>query len=76
MTKGKQTADAAAKRPATSSDVARLANVSQSTVSRVFSDTCKLSDETRKRVLEAAKQLGYRPNTPVADQLTTPPAVG
>lgn len=50
------------KRPATSSDVAKLAHVSQSTVSRVFSDSCKLSDETKKRVLEAAKQLGYRPN--------------
>ncbi len=50
------------KRPATSSDVARLANVSQSTVSRVFSDTCRLSEETKKRVMEAAKELGYRPN--------------
>ena len=53
---------ASGKRPATSSDVAKLAHVSQSTVSRVFSDSCKLSDETKKRVLEAAKELGYRPN--------------
>ena len=62
MAGSKKSAESTGNRPATSSDVARLANVSQSTVSRVFSDTCKLSDETRKRVLEAAKQLGYRPN--------------
>lgn len=50
------------KRPVTSSDVARLAMVSQSTVSRAFNEATKLSPETRSRVLEAARQLGYRPN--------------
>ncbi len=50
------------KRPVTSSDVARLAGVSQPTVSRAFSDSARLSDATKKRVLEAARQLGYRPN--------------
>lgn len=54
--------ESSGKRPATSSDVAKLANVSQSTVSRVFSETCRLSEETTKRVLEAARELGYRPN--------------
>lgn len=46
-------------------DVARLADVSQSTVSRVLSgsvDTIPISDETRKRVLEAVEKLDYHPN--------------
>jgi DNA-binding LacI/PurR family transcriptional regulator len=46
-------------------DVAKLANVSQSTVSRVLSgapDAIPISEETRQRVLDAIDQLGYRPN--------------
>lgn len=44
-------------------DVAKVAGVSQSTVSRVFSNKAELiSPETRKRVTEAAQQLGYRPS--------------
>lgn len=50
------------KRPVTSTDVARLANVSQATVSRAFNKSARLAPETRERVLEAARQLGYRPN--------------
>lgn len=46
----------------TSGDVARLAKVSQSAVSRTFSPGASVSDKTRKRVLEAAEALGYRPN--------------
>ena len=46
----------------TSGDVARLANVSQSAVSRTFSAGASVSDLTRGRVLAAAEQLGYRPN--------------
>lgn len=46
----------------TSVDVARLAGVSQSTVSRTFSPGGKVSSETRKRVLLAARKLGYKPN--------------
>lgn len=53
---------AAEKRQVTSSDVAKLARVSQSTVSRVFSGSVRLAPETRARVLEAARRLGYRPN--------------
>ena len=49
-------------RPVTSTDVARLANVSQATVSRAFNKSARLAPETRERVLEAARQLGYRPN--------------
>ncbi|SOE06631.1 LacI family DNA-binding transcriptional regulator [Streptomyces sp. Ag109_G2-15] len=43
-------------------DVARLAGVSQKTVSRVFNDEPYVSAEVRRRVLEAAEELGYRLN--------------
>lgn len=46
----------------TSGDVARLAGVSQSAVSRSFSPGASVSPEMRARVLEAARHLGYRPN--------------
>lgn len=46
----------------TSGDVARLAGVSQSAVSRTFSPGASVSGEMRARVLAAAEQLGYRPN--------------
>jgi DNA-binding LacI/PurR family transcriptional regulator len=42
--------------------VARLAGVSQKTVSRVFNDEPNVTEDTRNRVLAAARQLGYRPN--------------
>jgi DNA-binding LacI/PurR family transcriptional regulator len=44
-------------------DVARLAGVSQQTVSRVINDSPRLRPETRRRVQEAIDLLGYRPNT-------------
>ncbi len=44
-------------------DVARLAGVSSATVSRVLSgSTYPVRDATRARVLDAAKELGFRPN--------------
>ncbi|MFJ9565243.1 LacI family DNA-binding transcriptional regulator [Streptomyces fuscichromogenes] len=43
-------------------DVARLAGVSQKTVSRVFNNEAYVSADVRRRVLEAAGELGYRPN--------------
>ncbi|MFE1881918.1 LacI family DNA-binding transcriptional regulator [Streptomyces diastatochromogenes] len=43
-------------------DVARLAGVSQKTVSRVFNDEPYVSADVRRRVLEAAEELGYRLN--------------
>src|SRR6185503_16838785 len=43
-------------------DVARVAGVSQKTVSRVFNDEPYVSGDVRQRVLDAAEQLGYRPN--------------
>ena len=52
------------KRSPTMKDVARLAGVSQTTVSFVINEPPygDIPDETKQRVLEAAKQLGYRPN--------------
>jgi DNA-binding LacI/PurR family transcriptional regulator len=43
-------------------DVARLAGVSQKTVSRVLNDEPYVSAEVRERVLGAAEELGYRLN--------------
>lgn len=43
-------------------DVARLAGVSQKTVSRVINDAPNVSAEVRERVLAAIEALGYRPN--------------
>jgi DNA-binding LacI/PurR family transcriptional regulator len=46
----------------TSIDVARLAGVSQSTVSRTFTPGASVSPDARERVLAAAAALGYTPN--------------
>jgi LacI family transcriptional regulator/LacI family repressor for deo operon, udp, cdd, tsx, nupC, and nupG len=43
-------------------DVARLAGVSTSTVSRAIHEPQMVNEETRKRVQEAVKQLGYHPS--------------
>ena len=47
-------------------DVARLAGVSVATVSKVFNPSrttnIRMSESTRRRVLEAAEQLDYTPN--------------
>ncbi|WP_405764933.1 LacI family DNA-binding transcriptional regulator [Streptomyces sp. NBC_00080] len=43
-------------------DVAQLAGVSQKTVSRVMNGEQYVSDGVRRRVLEAAEELGYRLN--------------
>ena len=47
---------------ATIKDVAKLACVSISTVSRVLNSPENVSEEKRERVLEAIEQLDYRPN--------------
>jgi DNA-binding LacI/PurR family transcriptional regulator len=46
----------------TSADVARLAGVSQSAVSRVFTPGASASAKTAAKVRAAAEVLGYRPN--------------
>lgn len=57
-------------RKPTSIDVAELAGVSQSTVSRSFDPKSPISDETRARVMAAADELGYQPNV-IARSLIT-----
>lgn len=47
---------------ATLRDVSRLAGVSIKTVSNVINDYPYVSDETRRKVLEAIDALGYTPN--------------
>lgn len=46
----------------TSRDVAHTAGVSQSTVSRVLRGSDKVTEVTRKRVMEAMMRTGYSPN--------------
>lgn len=43
-------------------DVARLANVAPSTVSRVLANNSTISEKTKKRVQKVIKELGYHPN--------------
>lgn len=57
-------------RRATSYDVATLAGVSQSAVSRAFNTNASISQVLRDKVLAAAKELNFRPNA-VARSLTT-----
>src|SRR3954467_1058246 len=61
------TDDVQAKRPkrlrrVSHQDIAREANVSRVTVSLVLAGKDQTSEETRKRVLEVAQRLRYRPN--------------
>ena len=51
-------------------DVAKLAGVSHQTVSRVINDSPHVRSNTRERVEDAMRKLGYRPN-PVARALVT-----
>jgi DNA-binding LacI/PurR family transcriptional regulator len=50
------------KRQVTSYDVARLAGVSQSAVSRCFKPGASVSRKMRERVMKAVEELGYQPN--------------
>jgi DNA-binding LacI/PurR family transcriptional regulator len=61
---------AAMKSSVTSFDVARLAQVSQSAVSRTFTPGASVSEATRERVLAAASKLGYRPNAHARSLIT------
>lgn len=47
----------------TSHDVARIAGVSQTTVSYVMSGRRSVAPETERRVLNAMKELGYQPHS-------------
>jgi DNA-binding LacI/PurR family transcriptional regulator len=51
-------------------DVARLAAVSQSAVSRAFTPGASVSEDTRRKVMDAARLLGYRPNAHARSLIT------
>lgn len=57
--------------------VAEAANVSTGTVSRVFNNSSLIPDDTRNRVLSAARELGFRPRVGVRNKqialVTEPP---
>lgn len=47
----------------TLNDVARKANLSKQTISRVINNKGEVADETRERVLAIIREIGYHPNT-------------
>jgi DNA-binding LacI/PurR family transcriptional regulator len=51
-------------------DVAKEAGVSRTTVSNVFNNRAKFSDQTRSAVLAAARKLGYKPNLAAQSLIT------
>ncbi len=58
------------KKRVTSYDVARVAGVSQSAVSRAFRPGLSVSTKTKDKVMKAAKKIGYKPNA-IARMLIT-----
>ena len=62
LAQGEATGRGRSKRAATLHDVARMVGVAPRTVSRVVNDEGGYSEATRQRVLDAIKQLRYRPN--------------
>ena len=58
-------------RRVTIEDIARQANASITTVSLVLRDKPGIGAKTRQRVLTVARELGYRPRTPLADSTST-----
>src|SRR5919109_686197 len=47
---------------ATLREIAARLGIAESTVSRAFNEPQRVSSRTRKRVLQVAAELGYRPN--------------
>lgn len=56
--------------PVTAMEVAEIAGVSRSAVSRTFTAGASVAPETRRKVLAVAERLGYRPNV-LARMLTS-----
>src|ERR1700722_8558605 len=57
------------KRP-TSLDVARAVGVSQSAVSRAFTEGGRVSKKTKQRILKVASEIGYVPNAHASSLIT------
>ena len=60
--KRKSVAESPGRKYPSSIEVAKLAGVSQSAVSRTFTPGASVSERTRKKVIKAAEALGYSPN--------------
>jgi LacI family transcriptional regulator len=43
-------------------DIARMANVSHTTVSRALNDKSRIRNETKEKILSIARDLNYRPD--------------
>ena len=43
-------------------DIAKKAKVDPSTVSRALSDSSRVKDATKSRILEICREVGYTPN--------------
>ena len=54
----------------TSVEVANLAGVSQSTVSRAFTPESPVAKKTREKVMSIAKRIGYQPNAMARSLIT------
>ncbi|MFL6658083.1 MAG: LacI family DNA-binding transcriptional regulator [Massilia sp.] len=70
MTKSPPHVNQAPSRRVTSYDVASLAGVSQSAVSRCFKPGASVSKSTYARVMQAAQQLDYTPNAAARSLIT------
>ena len=46
----------------TTKDIAKICNVSRTTVNRAFNDSGRISEETKKLILDTARKLNYRPD--------------
>lgn len=56
--------------PITAAEIAKMCNVSRTTVDRALKNKPGISDETRRRILDLARQYEYRPNY-LASSLST-----
>jgi LacI family transcriptional regulator len=63
MSKGNGTSQAYGRRPATLRDVASAVGVSIATASKALTDQGRMAPETRARIQETARRLGFRPNS-------------
>lgn len=54
----------------TSKDIAEICGVSRGTVDRALNDRPGISEEVKKRILNTAEELGYRPHFPARSLVT------
>lgn len=62
MTQNKTVEKYMEKEIVTTEDIARKLNISRGTVSRALNGSKNISEETKRKVLETASEMGYKPN--------------